>query len=357
MNRINRDNYEAFLLDMVEGTINAADREELVLFLAQNPDLDVDLDGLEFATLDEEGISFPDKENLKKTGLSRFDELAVKQIEEGLTPAEQKELNAIVASDKTYTTHLNAFAQTVLVADRSVVFKNKESLKHGAVVRPLWANALRAAAAVALLVGGVLAFQQYGSTEQDSFARVIDTKGKTIPAIKYQSTNTNNIALANSNVPEKVAKNVVPKNNNVVIPDNNIPVEYAKTEPLYLNSAQARIDFEPTNLDTDQPVAFYMAVPYLDIPEEKPTLLNSMLASLRKRIDTGVKDEEMAHRLDTITKRGPELSDLAFIGSKGFEKLTGFRPSFRKSQKDDNEVSAFSIGRYTIVTTRPKREE
>lgn len=356
MNRINRDNYEAFLLDMVEGTITAADREELVLFLAQNPDLDVDLDGLEFATLDEEGISFPDKENLKKTGLSRFDELAVKQIEEGLTPAEQKELNTIVASDKIYTTHLNAFAQTVLVADRSVVFKNKESLKHGAVVRPLWANALRAAAAVVLLVGGVLAFQQYGSTEQDTFAKVIDTKGKTIPTIKHQPANINNIASLDSN-PGKVANTVVPKNNNVVIPDNNIPVAYAKTEPLYLNPAQAMVEFEPTNLDTDQPVAFYMAVPYLDIPEEKPTLLNSLLASLRKRIDTGVKDEEMAHRLDTITKRGPELSDLAFIGSKGFEKLTGFRPSFRKSQKDDNEVSAFSIGRYTIVTTRPKREE
>jgi hypothetical protein len=329
----------------------------LVLFLAHNPDLDVDLDGLEFATLDEEGISFPHKENLKKTGLSRFDELAVKQIEEGLTPAEQKELNDIVASNKEYTKHLNAFAQTVLVADKSIVFEGKDSLKQGAVVRPLWANTLRAAAAVALLVGGVLAFQQFGTTEQDSFAGVIDSKGKTIPAIKRKPANTNNIAPFDTNTPDKVVNTTVPDNNNVIIPDNNNAVAYAKSEPLYLNPAQAMVEFEPTNLDTDQPVAFYLAVPYLDIPQEKPTLLNNMLASLRKRIGTGVKDEEMALRLDTITKRGPELSDLAFIGSKGFEKLTGFRPSFRKSRKDDNEVSAFSIGRYTIVTTRPKRDE
>ena len=67
MNRINHDNYEAFLLDMVEGTISAADREELMLFMAAHPELDMDLDGLEFATLDDEGISFPHKEDLKKT--------------------------------------------------------------------------------------------------------------------------------------------------------------------------------------------------------------------------------------------------------------------------------------------------
>lgn len=356
MNRINRDNYEAFLLDMVEGTITAADREELVLFLAQNPDLDVDLDGLEFATLDEEGITFPHKETLKKTGASRFDELAVKQIEEGLTPAEQTELNAIVASNKEYTKHLSAFAQTVLVADRSVIFKNKESLKQGAVIRPLWANALRAAAAVALLVGAVFAFQQYSGTQEQGIAKVIDTKGKTIPTYKRNAGQQSNVAQAVTNAPDKVVKTVIPKNN-IVVPDNNNDIAYAKTEPLYLNPTQAAIEFEPTNLDTDQPVAFYMAVPYLNIPEEKPTLLNNMLASLRKRIDTGVKDEEIAHRLDTITKRGPEFSDLAFIGSKGFEKLTGFRPSFRREQKDNNEVSAFSIGRYTIVTTRKKRQE
>jgi hypothetical protein len=100
-----------------------------------------------------------------------------------------------------------------------------------------------------------------------------------------------------------------------------------------------------------------MAVPYIDIQEKKPTLLNTLMAGLRKNIDEGVKDEELAHRLDTITKRGPELSDLAFLGSKGFEKIAGFKPNFRRVEKNDNEVSSLSIGRYTIVATRPKRGE
>ncbi|UPT67780.1 MAG: hypothetical protein M0D57_03690 [Sphingobacteriales bacterium JAD_PAG50586_3] len=226
------------------------------------------------------------------------------------------------------------------MADRSIVFKGKENLKQGAVVRPLWVNALRAAAAVALLVGGVFAFQQYGTTEQDTFAGVIDSKGKTIPALKAKQPK-NTTAFADNSTPNTIVntqpkKVVAPDNNTVIIPDNNTVIEYAKTEPLYLNTAQAAVTFEPTQLDIEQPTASYMALPYFDMPTKKPTLLNDMMASLRKRIGEGVKDEEMAHRLDTITKRGPELSDLAFMGSKGFEKLTGFKPSFRKTQKDNN---------------------
>ena len=58
MSRINHNNYEAFMLDMAEGVITPADREELLLFLAQNPHLEQDLDGIAFATLDDEGIYF-----------------------------------------------------------------------------------------------------------------------------------------------------------------------------------------------------------------------------------------------------------------------------------------------------------
>lgn len=355
MNRINHDNYEAFLLDMVEGTISAADREELMLFLAEHPELDMDLDGLEFATLDDEGITFADKESLKKTEASRFDVLAVKQLEEGLTPAEQQELNGIVASNKKYNKELAAFAQTVLVADKSIVFKGKDALKREAVVRPLWYVTLSAAAAVALLVGGFWIYQQNNSVEQNGFATLVNNKGITIPTLKVKPTNTITIVQVDTNAQPKAVKRTVPVNQSNAV-NTNI-VEYAKIEPLFLNQSIAAVEFAPTDLDKTQPVALYMAVPYLAVPQEKPTLLDGLLAGLRKQINKGVKDEELALRLDTITKRGPVIEDLAFFGSKGFEKLTGYKPSFRKVQDNNNEVSSLSIGRYTFIRTRPKRED
>lgn len=356
MNRINHDNYEAFLLDMVEGTISAADREELMLFMAAHPELDMDLDGLEFATLDDEGISFPHKENLKKTEASRFDALAFKQLEEGLTAAEQQELDAIVASNKKYTKELAAFAQTVLVADTSIVFTGKEKLKQGAVIRPLWYVSLSAAAAVALLAGGFWLYQQNSGKQPAEFANAL-SNGKTLPTVTINPKVKSDIEQLDTFVQAQApVKTIAPFKNTTVTPDNSTPA-YAKSEPLYISPAQAQVAFEPTALDTDQPVTLYMAVPYIDIQEKKPTLLNTLMAGLRKNIDEGVKDEELAHRLDTITKRGPELSDLAFLGSKGFEKIAGFKPNFRRVEKNDNEVSSLSIGRYTIVATRPKRGE
>lgn len=37
MSRINHNNYEAFMLDMAEGIITPADREELLLFWPKTP--------------------------------------------------------------------------------------------------------------------------------------------------------------------------------------------------------------------------------------------------------------------------------------------------------------------------------
>lgn len=357
MSRINFDNYEAFLLDMVDGAISAADRDELMVFLAQHPELDVDLDGLAFATLDEEGVHFDDKTSLKKTAASRFEELAVKQIEEGLTAAEQAELTALITKDTVLAKEAVAFKLTKLQADTSIVFAGKADLKQGAVIRPLVYYASTAAATVALLVG-VFVFNQN------------DTTNPTVVADKI-------------NKPDTAAKVITPPANNVVVADNNTPV---KTSPVKskVNTQVVRIDstpkqVEPVMVKTDalamdfaaatnvatpkQPlldneaIARYESPVRFDVPGQKPNLLNTLMAGLRKRIDEDVKDEELALRLDTITKRGPNLTDLAFMGIKGFEKLTGYKPNFRKSEEGENNSSALSIGRYTIIATRPKTEE
>ena len=44
MNRINLSNYEAWLLDYAEGNLSAEDTAELLLFMEQHHELQVDLD-------------------------------------------------------------------------------------------------------------------------------------------------------------------------------------------------------------------------------------------------------------------------------------------------------------------------
>ena len=65
-NKINIENYEAFLLDYMEGNLSTEDFVALQMFSAEHPHLNIDLNDLELVELETEKIHFNEKENLKK---------------------------------------------------------------------------------------------------------------------------------------------------------------------------------------------------------------------------------------------------------------------------------------------------
>jgi len=44
---INRNNYEAFIIDFIDGNLSPALRDELLVFLNQNPDIADEIDGID----------------------------------------------------------------------------------------------------------------------------------------------------------------------------------------------------------------------------------------------------------------------------------------------------------------------
>lgn len=61
------DNYEAFLLDQLEGNLSPADEKALDAFLTANPELKTEVEGIQLYYLEpEESVIFPNKETLKK---------------------------------------------------------------------------------------------------------------------------------------------------------------------------------------------------------------------------------------------------------------------------------------------------
>ena len=65
--KINRNNYEAFLIDFLDGTLDAVLVAELMLFLEANPDIREEFDGIEDVSLESQNIHFTEKDFLKKT--------------------------------------------------------------------------------------------------------------------------------------------------------------------------------------------------------------------------------------------------------------------------------------------------
>jgi hypothetical protein len=153
-NKINIENYEAFLLDYMEGNLSTEDFVSLQMFAAQHPHLNIDLNDLELVELETEKIHFNQKENLKKPLVS--DEQFVAYIENELNADQKKNIEAACASDNALAKELRLYKSTIVSADASIVFENKNSLKKQETkVLWLFSREVLAAAASLILIAGL----------------------------------------------------------------------------------------------------------------------------------------------------------------------------------------------------------
>jgi hypothetical protein len=128
---INKNNYEAFFLDYHEGNLSPQQVADLLLYIEQHPELREEFESFENVTLEDfSNISFENKSGLKKEiTLDNKEEFFIKAVEGTLIPAEKTLLNDFIKQHPQYKTDLELFQKTKLVADNSIVFENKESLK------------------------------------------------------------------------------------------------------------------------------------------------------------------------------------------------------------------------------------
>ena len=128
MKQINLDNYEAFLLDYLEGNATEAIRVELEAFLLSHPELNIDLAHGVLPKCIPENIDVDFKIYLKKTELDFPDEALLKYVEGQLSEAELKLLESKLLVDSELVSDLKQYQSTVLKPDHLIYFENKNSL-------------------------------------------------------------------------------------------------------------------------------------------------------------------------------------------------------------------------------------
>ena len=151
--KINSNNYEAFLLDYMEGNLSAEDISLLKDFVASHPELNIDLSETELILLEKDESVFNSKGNLKKITSDLVPvELFVGYIENTLSKEEKNKLEDACWKDKVLANELRLYKSTILSAETTIIFENKENLKkHNKII---WFNTrvyFRAAAAIFLL--------------------------------------------------------------------------------------------------------------------------------------------------------------------------------------------------------------
>jgi hypothetical protein len=196
MGRINKHNYEAYLLDFSEGNLNSELQVELELFLMQHPELDIDLTDLLPVSLANDSIPFSEKNKLKRSESDLISETQfISYIENQLSVEERIHVEKSCDVNPSLLKELNLYKITVAVPETEVLFKEKNKLKRKPKV--VWfdfsVKHYAAAACMLFLIGLVMLWpgnDHENQNNQLASTATIHSDGKVIEteSISPQST-------------------------------------------------------------------------------------------------------------------------------------------------------------------------
>ena len=132
--RIDHTNYEAYLLDRMEGTLSPAQEHDLEAFLLANPHLMPDDEELPSLTITKASLSNVEKKALKRTfppvgmpGEGPLGDMLIARLEGDLTPAQLNALTAYLVENPEHQSAERIYALTKLVPE-AMAFAEKGSL-------------------------------------------------------------------------------------------------------------------------------------------------------------------------------------------------------------------------------------
>lgn len=155
--RINRNNYEAFFVDYLEGKLDEKLVDDFIEFLQQNPDLKSEMSLFENISIGKEEITFNKKELLLKEKFDveqEFYASAIAVLEKEISTSGKAEFEKYLSNHPEKQKEADLFRHTKLKPDESVVFNKKNKLykKESGRIILLWSMRVAAAFIVALSV-------------------------------------------------------------------------------------------------------------------------------------------------------------------------------------------------------------
>jgi len=259
--KINRNNYESFFIDYLEGNLDVKLVDDFIEFIQQNPDLKKELSLFETVSIGQQEITFNKKELLfkeKYDAENEFNQAAIAGLEGDISASEKTEFENYLSVHPEKQKEAELFRLTKLQPDQSIVFGRKNKLYRRSAGRTviLWISRAAAVIIVALSVyvfidkslNKIIPENQNASIENSIDNKEINPEAKEIPAkneIKEEQVPL--IELASKQVVKKAQSQPEPiKNlveNEVGMPkDNDLALARISTEiPAELEGMSASV--------------------------------------------------------------------------------------------------------------------
>ena len=132
--KINRENYELFFIDYLDGNLNEQDVAELMVFISQHPDLEEELHAIDSVKLPASNEKFEPKSLLKKFDFSgtitenNIDEYCIAFIEGDLSAEAESSFKKYLKENPEAEKTLSQFSACILEPDHNITFSHKNNL-------------------------------------------------------------------------------------------------------------------------------------------------------------------------------------------------------------------------------------
>lgn len=343
MSIINKNNYEAYMLDYIEQNLSPEMVAELMLFLEAHPELKNELDMLIEPT-EAPLTTFNFKEELK---INAQENLLIASAEGITTEEEEKELSALLADNVSLQADYVLFKKTKLIAP-TIVFEHKDDLKKKETkVIPLWLWA-SSAAAVLLFFFWLNPFSGNQTQEIKGFSSNETIQPKIENELpednqKIETMQPEEVLITSTETTQLKNEKSSPANKQKTSMVNPIIIEEQnETEPLIAEAVEA---IEPSTQDSitllpeiiDEPIVVAQSI---ELKKANSKNFFTIPQFLRKKAKQKALGQE-----DADSSKFKGVNALEFLA-----KIAGKNAELKKKTNSQGELEAyaFNVGRLSF---------
>lgn len=360
---IDRNNYEAFLLDLLEGRLSPEEEQKLNAFLKNHPEFVADLPDVDLFKLEKKSLVYPNSDLLKKkfpvagTPLteSNFDMFCLARLEGDLSQDQEQEHRALVERDKSKGTEWKEWQRTIMTVEQ-LSFPGKNALKRKTLTlsRKFWLSGLAVAASFALLFFLLRTERTVPGLAESVSSESLSTRENMVVAQEAVTENLESKPLTALEIPVKEVRQVSDNKPQVASthPEPGKEVQESRTKnptQLNLNKIQARPlriagSLSGTSAMVGQPrIDYIKPLPDSQVSGRTSKLPLNEIAEIDRQV-----------LFDEFTREhNISLLSVANAGIKGINKLTGSDISLMASRDEQGEVSGFRLKSKRFSLSKP----
>jgi hypothetical protein len=357
--KISRSNYEIWFIDLLDGNLSYDQIEQLNLFLADNQDIQEELQEMSELKINPPSVEFKGKAGIKKVPAEisdlQFEYLCEACLEKDLSEEELRDLSEIINSNPSRKNVFELFKKLKLTPPE-IKFKNKKKLLQRTPFQKVIRSnvfSLSAAASVAILIVSYLFIPGNRLYRERDFSKLIVNEGRVI--------NSPFVQQIKSEYP-KEQKQLVKINNDIA------PASVNKLTALfsYSDSAEKNIIETTRQIVYEETIHSAEILRYSDIlPLYHTGIQNSGLIHLS--LNNEIIDEqrwavgrffakifrEKILKENTIDDSPIKGYEIAEAGVTGLNKLLGWEMAFEKNNDENGELKSIYFSSKILKVQAP----